>query len=143
MSRSRRSQIDHQRSEEHTSELQSPCNLVCRLLHEKKKTVCRDASAIGANIRSRHRILSDPVTVENGMEDLTRTSLVLHQQRGWQRGVEMSNEANQYIRGQVHDRSKGELVGAIEGSWPEEFFFFHQAEPTEIYTLSLRDALPI
>src|SRR2546426_9286871 len=27
----------HQRSEEHTSELQSPCNLVCRLLLEKKK----------------------------------------------------------------------------------------------------------
>src|SRR2546426_1707185 len=35
------------RSEEHTSELQSPCNLVCRLLLEKKKeqvvrTVCCD-----------------------------------------------------------------------------------------------------
>src|SRR2546426_5974644 len=28
---------DHPRSEEHTSELQSPCNLVCRLLLEKKK----------------------------------------------------------------------------------------------------------
>src|SRR5256885_7114543 len=27
----------HRRSEEHTSELQSPCNLVCRLLLEKKK----------------------------------------------------------------------------------------------------------
>src|SRR5256885_10211847 len=27
---------DGQRSEEHTSELQSPCNLVCRLLLEKK-----------------------------------------------------------------------------------------------------------
>src|SRR2546426_6067336 len=26
------------RSEEHTSELQSPCNLVCRLLLEQKKT---------------------------------------------------------------------------------------------------------
>src|SRR5256885_12635161 len=26
----------HKRSEEHTSELQSPCNLVCRLLLEKK-----------------------------------------------------------------------------------------------------------
>src|ERR1039457_5598532 len=26
------------RSEEHTSELQSPCNLVCRLLLEKKNT---------------------------------------------------------------------------------------------------------
>src|SRR5256885_7754015 len=28
---------DRLRSEEHTSELQSPCNLVCRLLLEKKK----------------------------------------------------------------------------------------------------------
>src|SRR5256885_8834733 len=27
----------YERSEEHTSELQSPCNLVCRLLLEKKK----------------------------------------------------------------------------------------------------------
>src|SRR5256885_7883748 len=29
--------LRHDRSEEHTSELQSPCNLVCRLLLEKKK----------------------------------------------------------------------------------------------------------
>src|SRR2546426_3571929 len=29
------------RSEEHTSELQSPCNLVCRLLLEKKKKQIR------------------------------------------------------------------------------------------------------
>src|SRR5256885_7345354 len=29
--------VVHRRSEEHTSELQSPCNLVCRLLLEKKK----------------------------------------------------------------------------------------------------------
>src|SRR5256885_11991464 len=29
--------VKHRRSEEHTSELQSPCNLVCRLLLEKKK----------------------------------------------------------------------------------------------------------
>src|SRR2546426_8401587 len=29
--------IIQERSEEHTSELQSPCNLVCRLLLEKKK----------------------------------------------------------------------------------------------------------
>src|SRR2546426_9070229 len=29
--------LDDGRSEEHTSELQSPCNLVCRLLLEKKK----------------------------------------------------------------------------------------------------------
>src|SRR2546426_861234 len=31
----------HGRSEEHTSELQSPCNLVCRLLLEKKKYIPR------------------------------------------------------------------------------------------------------
>src|SRR5256885_10408856 len=34
--RARREDV-HGRSEEHTSELQSPCNLVCRLLLEKKK----------------------------------------------------------------------------------------------------------
>src|SRR3989454_2568649 len=33
------------RSEEHTSELQSPCNLVCRLLLEKKK-VSRTAGSL-------------------------------------------------------------------------------------------------
>src|SRR2546426_2762117 len=34
------------RSEEHTSELQSPCNLVCRLLLEKKKTVPPDVPSV-------------------------------------------------------------------------------------------------
>src|SRR5256885_2768897 len=32
-----RGELGTGRSEEHTSELQSPCNLVCRLLLEKKK----------------------------------------------------------------------------------------------------------
>src|SRR2546426_3860320 len=32
-----RQEVAPRRSEEHTSELQSPCNLVCRLLLEKKK----------------------------------------------------------------------------------------------------------
>src|SRR5256885_7000186 len=36
------------RSEEHTSELQSPCNLVCRLLLEKKKTLVVGVHQIGA-----------------------------------------------------------------------------------------------
>src|SRR2546426_5211513 len=34
------------RSEEHTSELQSPCNLVCRLLLEKKKKRESDVHAV-------------------------------------------------------------------------------------------------
>src|SRR5256885_3578640 len=40
---------DWVRSEEHTSELQSPCNLVCRLLLEKKKnqTVCVEGASHG------------------------------------------------------------------------------------------------
>src|SRR5256885_16667355 len=33
-----------ERSEEHTSELQSPCNLVCRLLLEKKKNLMHRSS---------------------------------------------------------------------------------------------------
>src|SRR3989454_4904688 len=42
-----------ERSEEHTSELQSPCNLVCRLLLEKKKNSCRT----NLPISHRHRAL--------------------------------------------------------------------------------------
>src|SRR5256885_6645292 len=34
------------RSEEHTSELQSPCNLVCRLLLEKKKRQKHTVNAV-------------------------------------------------------------------------------------------------
>src|SRR2546426_3285117 len=41
-----RSQIKDNRSEEHTSELQSPCNLVCRLLLEKKKKKTKDATTL-------------------------------------------------------------------------------------------------
>src|SRR5256885_10580244 len=40
------------RSEEHTSELQSPCNLVCRLLLEKKKQVQYGQMAVRAVTQS-------------------------------------------------------------------------------------------
>src|SRR2546426_6660783 len=36
------------RSEEHTSELQSPCNLVCRLLLEKKKDAMNEEKSINS-----------------------------------------------------------------------------------------------
>src|SRR2546426_1890706 len=48
------------RSEEHTSELQSPCNLVCRLLLEKKKRHNTDTH----------------VTVQHSETDSTRHSLL-------------------------------------------------------------------
>src|SRR5256885_2528471 len=47
-----------QRSEEHTSELQSPCNLVCRLLLEKKKKQHPDPRVqrlVMVAVRSRER----------------------------------------------------------------------------------------
>src|SRR2546426_7824325 len=46
------------RSEEHTSELQSPCNLVCRLLLEKKKNDSTTLSmALGTKEQRSARVL--------------------------------------------------------------------------------------
>src|SRR5256885_11918982 len=42
------------RSEEHTSELQSPCNLVCRLLLEKKKSNIRSSRRSSSRARALH-----------------------------------------------------------------------------------------
>src|SRR5260370_23201604 len=44
------------RSEEHTSELQSHLNLVCRLLLEKKKTLAANHISMHSTIR-RHRVI--------------------------------------------------------------------------------------
>src|SRR5256885_3711389 len=48
------------RSEEHTSELQSPCNLVCRLLLEKKKN--HAASTLESKTTRRLRYISAALT---------------------------------------------------------------------------------
>src|SRR5256885_11247659 len=42
------------RSEEHTSELQSPCNLVCRLLLEKKKKIDAYSHEASISLRAGH-----------------------------------------------------------------------------------------
>src|SRR5256885_12637818 len=47
-----------ERSEEHTSELQSPCNLVCRLLLEKKKHHNFNSSFVIENSFSASLLLS-------------------------------------------------------------------------------------
>src|ERR1039457_6046996 len=44
------------RSEEHTSELQSPCNLVCRLLLEKKKTIDVAPREVGTPGATSHQV---------------------------------------------------------------------------------------
>src|SRR5471032_2252718 len=93
------------RSEEHTSELQSHHDLVCRLLLEKKK----DASV---------------QAVRTGLREGDRGKC----------GVDQSNVAGRIERSDV-------CGGA--GILSEPAFFFNDTATTEIYTLSLHDALPI
>src|SRR5256885_6619121 len=52
VSESTRSTAATIRSEEHTSELQSPCNLVCRLLLEKKKNYIMNVHNSTINVKS-------------------------------------------------------------------------------------------
>src|SRR5256885_2414977 len=49
------SSVEYARSEEHTSELQSPCNLVCRLLLEKKKNLAYHRCVLGGHGATHHR----------------------------------------------------------------------------------------
>src|SRR2546427_5018225 len=55
-----RSSISNPRSEEHTSELQSQSNLVCRLLLQKKKNVHHILELRVANDHVRHDRLPQP-----------------------------------------------------------------------------------
>src|SRR6266487_2327741 len=88
--------VDAERSEEHTSELQSPVHIVCRLLLEKKN-------------HHKHPQLW-----------LQITKLYL---------------------GTDRKSGRDKISGPVEGS--NCFFFFNATATTEIYTLSLHDALPI
>src|ERR1022692_4279121 len=97
------------RSEEHTSELQSPCNLVCRLLLEKKK--------IHPTSKQFH--------FARGPVDPPRDFLF-----PWPAPSRLPTTAGTEAR---HIPPNG-------ANW---FFFFNDTATTEIYTLSLPDALPI
>src|ERR1039457_2850969 len=96
------------RSEEHTSELQSPCNLVCRLLLEKKN-----------NNRNMPKIAPD------------RRHLA-HVQRATRRR-----------RPRRDERRRNRPPGTQRTRPRCCVFFFNDTATTEIYTLSLHDALPI
>src|ERR1039457_7615062 len=94
------------RSEEHTSELQSPCNLVCRLLLEKK-SIC--LAALGFSDEIGAYVTSAP----------------------WLAGLWIAPKPLLFI------------VMAILSVLFDVSFFFNDTATTEIYTLSLHDALPI
>src|SRR5256885_12217601 len=55
------SALTERRSEEHTSELQSPCNLVCRLLLEKKKNKNHKTTKYKRTIARPHSIVHQRV----------------------------------------------------------------------------------
>src|SRR6266480_1010086 len=95
------------RSEEHTSELQSHVNLVCRLLLEKKKN---NGSFVEAfDKKNRAAFVAQDLVVPAGA---------------------------------CHGRSFSVIpLGASD--LHVVFFFFNDTATTEIYTLSLHDALPI
>src|ERR1039457_2762213 len=96
------------RSEEHTSELQSPCNLVCRLLLEKKNNNRPINALTDGTAREEHtRAVQRPHTLHVCWSVVPLTST----------------------------RSLCTLYVF--------FFFFNDTATTEIYTLSLHDALPI
>src|SRR2546426_5123595 len=57
-------------AEKHTSELQSPCNLVCRLLLEKKKTTTRQSPG--------HLDFIDPASAFSYTDMCERTALTDH-----------------------------------------------------------------
>src|SRR5256885_11051749 len=63
------------RSEEHTSELQSPCNLVCRLLLEKKK---RTEYILHRNFTRRQVAIQNMVASNIGISQSTFSVKVLH-----------------------------------------------------------------
>src|SRR5712671_6591316 len=97
------------RSEEHTSELQSPDHLVCRLLLEKKKK----KKSISIYIKKNKK--TNPKENIIVLDILVYYYLVLY----------------------------GILVFSLLFFFFFFFFFFNDTATTEIYTLSLHDALPI
>src|ERR1039457_2628234 len=97
------------RSEEHTSELQSPCNLVCRLLLEKKQH--HDHYHTHHSIYLHHH---------HHYHDIHHPCHRQHSQQ----------HPHHYHH---HPHPQYHLI----------FFFFNDTATTEIYTLSLHDALPI
>src|SRR5476649_1303654 len=96
---------DRCRSEEHTSELQSHSDLVCRLLLEKKK--------------QRRERRKSRTTKKNPARRRRRT------------------------RRRTPARRASRKLTRRKRTTPRRFFFFNDTATTEIYTLSLHDALPI
>src|SRR5262249_62091295 len=70
--------VDDFRSEEHTSELQSLTNLVCRLLLEKKQThLTRKPFALRSSYTGRHTTMHNRVASHDGIRARTRRAEIM------------------------------------------------------------------
>src|SRR2546426_878087 len=72
--RDTRMKIADERSEEHTSELQSPCNLVCRLLLEKKNITPRPGTPIVKTVPYNGLVIHHVSRFRSGLFESARTS---------------------------------------------------------------------
>src|SRR5206468_285799 len=116
---------DDVRSEEHTSELQSRSDLVCRLLHEKKNALWSWSS--GSSHDRPKRFWRAGGTGQTGGDALWGASSVRCA------GACAGPDDCPSTRGSVFpDRARAGVV-----------FFFHGTAAAGISTLSLHDALPI
>src|ERR1039457_5147530 len=128
LARATRPQLDHVvvRSEEHTSELQSPCNLVCRLLLEKLSRSEEHTSELQSSCNLVCRLLLEKKILRSNLNRTTdphtyRVTTFVSIQRTLTRSTPFPYRTR----------------------WRALFFFFNDTATTEIYTLSLHDALPI
>src|SRR5690348_8557322 len=144
------------RSEEHTSELQSPVHLVCRLLLEKKNLAKR-ACELG-RIQSNGQVakaardvrVGDRLRITNDGGDFEVDVLELSEVRGpaaFAQTLDRETEAGRELRQKMAAERKAmrQFETLPEGRPSKRYrrFFFNDPAPTEIYTLSLHDALPI
>src|SRR2546430_1947835 len=113
------------RSEEHTSELQSQSNLVCRLLLEKKKQTLYISPVFN---------VASEVLMCRTLPNQVRFCLV--HSRCHLAALHVSHFITMYF-----SRSYVFVLDLSLRSF--FFFFFNDTATTEIYTLSLHDALPI
>src|SRR5256885_6860501 len=66
------------RSEEHTSELQSPCNLVCRLLLEKKKIKALDMPTLVPSLYTMTSKIFYEIILQTHLNRRTKLQLLAH-----------------------------------------------------------------
>src|SRR5690554_4287013 len=158
------------RSEEHTSELQSRPHLVCRLLLEKKKTVsitspCRAPAAgtpscpprASTTRRVPRALCTSRASRSSARSPSTATpTLTTWSTAPWGRTVRCADCGSSTSRSdsgcwattttwssKTTASSTPPPTASTRKPTPAAFFFFNDTATTEIYTLSLHDALPI